>query len=67
MTQEEMADGFVTIMEAARFLKLGRATVYAMVRDGNLKSQRFGRSVRIPKAALTAIYEQAMSCAGPQT
>ena len=61
MSTKSNTNGFATIREAADFLRLGRSTVYAMVRSGRLTSTRFGRAVRVPRAALVALAEVAMN------
>lgn len=40
------------VEEAARMLRLGRATVYLLVSRGELPSVRIGRAVRVPAEAL---------------
>jgi len=40
--------------EVAKALGLGRSKIYEMVQSGALPVVRFGRSVRIPRAALEA-------------
>ncbi len=39
--------------EVAARLRLGRSTVYDMIKSGQLPSLRVGRSVRVPLQALT--------------
>lgn len=38
--------------EARKFLGLGRATVYELIRSQKLPSRKFGRQIRVPKDAL---------------
>lgn len=38
--------------EARQFLGIGRATVYELIRSHQLPSRKFGRQIRVPKAAL---------------
>jgi excisionase family DNA binding protein len=45
-------DGFVTVPQAAAFLSLSRATVYALMDAGELAYAKFGRSRRVPRRAL---------------
>ena len=47
-----VADGFVDVAEAGRFLDLSRATIYALMDKGDLAYAKFGKSRRIPRAAL---------------
>ncbi|MCA1696322.1 MAG: helix-turn-helix domain-containing protein [Actinobacteria bacterium] len=43
-----------TVEEAAGWLSVGRTTVYALLKDGQINSVRIGRLRRIPAEALTA-------------
>jgi excisionase family DNA binding protein len=43
----------LTVAEAAKFLRVGRNSVYEAVRRNELPSVRIGRRLLIPKAALT--------------
>jgi len=42
----------LTVEEAARRLSLGRTTLYALLKDGQIASVRVGRLRRIPAEAL---------------
>jgi excisionase family DNA binding protein len=42
----------LTVEEAARVLRLGRTTVYNLIRAGDLDSVRIGRARRVPMDAL---------------
>jgi excisionase family DNA binding protein len=44
----------LTVEEAARRLALGRTTVYALLKQGQITSVRIGRLRRIPVESLTA-------------
>jgi excisionase family DNA binding protein len=44
----------VTGVEAAQRLSVGRTTMYALLKDGQINSVRVGRLRRIPTGALTA-------------
>jgi excisionase family DNA binding protein len=46
---------FLSPEEFRAYVGLGRSTVYDLVRSGELPSVRFGRIIRIPKAALRTI------------
>jgi excisionase family DNA binding protein len=50
----ETALDLLTVEEAARRLSIGRTTMYALVKDGQIKSVRIGRLRRIPTETLTA-------------
>lgn len=45
-------DGMVTIEAAARFLSVGRSTIYVLLDRGDLPSLKIGKARRIPKRAL---------------
>ncbi|MBI3977161.1 MAG: helix-turn-helix domain-containing protein [Chloroflexi bacterium] len=51
----------LTVPEAAERLKLARSTVYMLAQRGDLPLIRFGRSIRIPAAALERCIEQRIS------
>ena len=42
----------LTAMEAARLLRIGRATCYEQIRQGVIPSIRIGRKIIVPRAAL---------------
>jgi excisionase family DNA binding protein len=44
----------LTVEEAAIWLSIGRTTLYAILKDGQINSVRIGRLRRIPTEALTA-------------
>jgi excisionase family DNA binding protein len=48
----------LTVPEAARFLRIGRNSVYEAVRRHELPSVRIGRRLLIPKAALQRLLEE---------
>jgi len=45
---------FATVEESAKYLNLGRSTVYGMINRGEIQVRRFGRCVRIPWSWLRA-------------
>jgi excisionase family DNA binding protein len=45
---------FLTVPEVAAVLRLGRSATYEAVARGQIPSRRFGRKVRVPRAALVA-------------
>lgn len=47
-----VADGLVTVQDAAYFLGLGRTSIYALMEKGCLPYLKTGRARRIPKRAL---------------
>ena len=42
----------LTVLEAGQVLRVGRSVTYELVRSGQLRSVRIGRSIRIPRDAL---------------
>ena len=42
----------MTVLEAGQVLRVGRSVTYELVRSGQLRSVRIGRSIRIPRDAL---------------
>ena len=50
-----VADGLMTVREAAGFLRLSRSTVYTIMDRGELPFVKLGRSRRIPRRALVAL------------
>jgi len=44
-----------TVEEAARLLRIGRGSAYEAVRAGDIPSVRLGRSIRVPRHALTSL------------
>ena len=47
-----VADGLVTVQEAAQFLSISRSKLYELMDNGELKFAKLGRSRRIPRRAL---------------
>jgi excisionase family DNA binding protein len=45
---------FLTIAEVADTMRVSRMTVYRLVHSGQLPAIRFGRSFRVPEAAVEA-------------
>ncbi len=43
---------WLTVPEVTKFLRLGRTSVYEMIRSGVIPHRRFGRSLRVPKSSL---------------
>lgn len=42
----------LTVPEAAKLLRIGRNLAYELVAQGEIPSIRFGRLIRVPRAAL---------------
>lgn len=45
----------LTIPELMRVARIGRTTAYELTRSGAVPVVRFGRAIRIPRAALTDV------------
>ncbi len=43
---------FLTVSEAAALCRLGRSTVYMLIRKGEFPAVRFGSAVRVPAETL---------------
>lgn len=52
-----LAEGLVTVIDAAFFLGLSRSQVYALMETGHLVYVKLGRSRRIPKRALIELVQ----------
>lgn len=50
-----IADGLMTVKEAAAFLRLGRSTLYGLMDTGDLAYCRLGRARRIPRRAVVEL------------
>lgn len=58
-----VSDYLLTIPEAAERLKLSRAYIFELIRDGKLGSVRVGRARRVPDSAVQAfIAERTEPC-----
>ena len=57
----------LTVEEAAACLNVGRTSMFALIRSGQIASVRIGRSRRIPAAAVDAYAARlvAEQCDGP--
>ncbi len=52
---ELVADGLLTVREAAAFLRISRSSLYATMDRGELAFVKLGRSRRIPRRALVEL------------
>ena len=52
-----------TVSEVSRMLRCGRNTAYELIRRGELRSVRVGRSIRVPRNALLEFLAQAPNAA----
>jgi excisionase family DNA binding protein len=48
----------LTVGEAAVVLAIGRTTLYQLIADGQVRTVRIGRAVRVPVAELEAFVER---------
>ncbi len=55
-----VADGLMTVQEAAGFLRLSRSTVYTLMDQGELPFVKLGRSRRIPRRAVIQLAARAL-------
>ena len=55
MTQNVESARFFTVAEVAELMRVSKMTVYRMVNAGELPAIRFGRSYRVPEAAVEAL------------
>ena len=51
----------LTVNEVSDVLRIGRNTVYDLVRCGKISSIKIGRQLRVPKSALQAYLEKTAS------
>ena len=54
----------ITVEEAAKLLKIGRALAYQMAREGKLPTLKFGRRLLVSRKALEKLLEQPEILAG---
>lgn len=52
----------LTVMEVAQILKVGRTTMYRLVRDGKVKHLKIGRKVLIPMKYLRNFIKKVPVC-----
>jgi len=50
---------FLTVAEVAQMCRVSRMTVYRWVHAGELPAVRFGKSFRVPEAAIVQFMEEA--------
>ncbi|MBN9153603.1 MAG: helix-turn-helix domain-containing protein [Microbacterium sp.] len=61
----EMSDmRFLTVAEVADLMRVSKMTVYRLVHAGELPAVRFGRSYRVPEAAVTAALQRPVADVG---
>jgi excisionase family DNA binding protein len=55
-----VADGLVTVGEAARFLGIGRSKLYSLMDSGRLPFVKLDTARRIPRTALIKLAERCL-------
>jgi len=53
----DSAPDALTVLEAARILRVDRKTVYALIYEGRLRAVRVGRKYIVPKLALLRLLD----------
>jgi excisionase family DNA binding protein len=61
---EIVADGLMTVTEAADFLRVARTRIYELMASGDLCYVKLGKSRRIPRRALVRLAERHLSTGG---
>jgi excisionase family DNA binding protein len=65
MTQPTGAGlNLLTVAEVATLLRVSKMSVYRLIHSGELEAVRFGRSFRVPNAAVDAYLRQSYFQAG---
>jgi excisionase family DNA binding protein len=55
---------FFTVAEVAALMRVSKMSVYRLIHSGELESVRFGRSFRVPEAAVDAFLRSSYYQAG---
>jgi excisionase family DNA binding protein len=53
-----MEPGLVRVEEAAKYLSIGRSTLYELIAHGAVPTVHIGRAVRIPTSALKELVKE---------
>ncbi len=53
-----MAEKFYTVEDVARILQISVSTVRKLINDGDLRSIRIGKQIRVPESALNEYIER---------
>lgn len=61
MYEEFLGKELLTVDEVMEILYLGKNTVYALLRSGELQGIRFGRAWRVPKESIKDLIEKKKS------
>lgn len=63
-----IADGFISVREAADFLGLSRSTLYALMEKGKMPFAKIGSARRVPRRALIEFGVSSLKgCEAPST
>lgn len=54
----------MTVEQMAHALNIGRTMAYRLVREGEIRSLRFGKAIRVPKTCLLATVARQNGVAG---
>jgi excisionase family DNA binding protein len=63
MVNEVQESPVMTVDEAAKMLRISRATAYEAVRQGEIPVVRYGRRILVPRAALERKLQEAGAAA----
>lgn len=55
---------FLTVAEVAELMRVSKMTVYRLIHAGELPAVRFGRSYRVPEAAVTEALQRSIADVG---
>jgi excisionase family DNA binding protein len=66
MARDKFGSPFLTVAEAARYLKVSEPTVWRWIRGGRLTSFKVGRVRRIPLSALDELVGQGTRASEPR-
>ena len=59
-----MEPGLLRVQEAAKYLSIGRSTLYELIAQGAIPTVHIGRAVRIPTEALKELVKTLASANG---
>ena len=57
MLEVKLSEKVLTVRELALFLRISKASAYALIREGKIEGIRVGRSIRIPSNNLDRFLE----------
>jgi len=62
----ELDDDVLTVVEAAKFLRIGRNQLYDAIGRGEVPHLRIGRTIRVLRSALKRCLERSCGAASPR-